>query len=240
MSEGNATMSTKQANREEKDTTVPKSSAMQIQRRKKRDSSVRKNSKSCQSESASSSDVKHVNDITSSAKSSSAGKSGSDKRSSKRIAENVLVAKNKRQKNVAQSDSDSIVGGGRSSKELNARISLHRENEDILFQKGKCNSRKFRRKGSPHLECDKQGEADGGASNEIENNQSLTLTSSSDNVKKEDFVTENVYKQEENDNRCWKPFEKALYEKGLQIFGCSRLNLFPYACICGCFMYHMP
>ncbi|XP_011099116.1 histone-lysine N-methyltransferase CLF isoform X1 [Sesamum indicum] len=220
-SEGNATVSSKQTNFDEKAATASNTSAMQIQKRKQGGKSVRIKSKSCQSESASSSEIKPNNDVTSSVKSAYAGKSSGDKRSSKRIAENVLVAKKKRQKKMATSDSDSVAGSGLSLKDLNLRTNSRRENEDISSsQKVKStSSRKSRRKESLVLDFDKslQGEADSGASNESESNQ--PMASSGDTLKKEEFVDENMYKQEVIDNKYWKPFEKALYEKGIQIFG---------------------
>ncbi|KAL0343712.1 UNVERIFIED_CONTAM: Histone-lysine N-methyltransferase CLF [Sesamum angustifolium] len=218
-SEGNATVSSKQTNFDEKTATASNTSGMQIQKRKQGGKSVRIKSKSCQSESASSSEIKPNNDVTSSVK--SAGRSGGDKRSSKRIAENVLVAKKKRQKKMATSDSDSVAGSGLSLKDLNLRTNSRRENEDISSsQKIKStSSRKSRRKESLVLDFDKslQGEADSGASNESESNQ--PMASSGDTFKKEEFVDEHMYKQEVIDNKYWKPFEKALYEKGIQIFG---------------------
>ncbi|KAH6803921.1 SET domain-containing protein [Perilla frutescens var. frutescens] len=191
---------------EEKAAPASNAASVQIQKRKQGGTLLRKKSKSYQSESASSSEIKPNNDVTSSVKSTSARKSGADKRSSKRIAENVLVAKKKKQKKMATSDSD------------------HRENEDNnSSQKVKStSSRKSRRKESTVLDFDKslQEEAASGASNESESNQ--PVTSSGDTLKKEEFVDENMYKQDVVDNKCWKPFEKALYEKGIQIFGRNR------------------
>lgn len=218
-------MNSRQASLEEKTALTSNAATIQIQKRKG-GTSLRKKSKSCQSESASSSEIKPINDVTSSVKSTSAGKSGGDKRSSKRIAENVLVAKKKKQKKMATSDSDSVAGGGLSLKDLNLRTNSRRENEDnSSSQKVKpTSSRKSRRKESPVLDFDKslQEEAASGASNESESNQ--PLTSSVDTLKKEEFVDENMYKQDIKDNKCWKPFEKALYEKGIQIFGRNRLS----------------
>ncbi|KAK6116219.1 hypothetical protein DH2020_050015 [Rehmannia glutinosa] len=212
-------MSSRQATFEEKAAPASNAATVQVLKKKQGVASLRKKSKSCQSESASSSEIKPINDVTSSVKSTSAGKSGG--RSSKRIAENVLVAKKKRQKKMATSDSDSVACDGLSLKDLNLRSNSRRENEDTSSsQKVKAtSSRKSRRKESPVLDFDKslQGEAVSGASNESESNQ--PMTSSGDTLKKEEFVDENMYKQEINDNKCWKPFEKALYEKGIQIFG---------------------
>ncbi|GFP89275.1 histone-lysine n-methyltransferase clf, partial [Phtheirospermum japonicum] len=210
-------MSSRPPNFEEKAAPASNGATMQVLKKKQGVSSVRKKSKSSQSGSASSSDMKPVNDVTSSVKSTSAG----DKRSSKRLAENVLVAKKKRQKKIATSDSDSVAADSLNLKDLNLRSTSRREYEDSSSpQKVKSKSfRKSRRKESLAPDFDKslQVEAVSGASNESESNQ--PMTSSGDSLKKEEFVDENMYKQEIVENRSWKPFEKALYEKGTQIFG---------------------
>ncbi|XP_073149001.1 histone-lysine N-methyltransferase EZ1 isoform X2 [Henckelia pumila] len=220
-SEGNAILSSGQSIYEEQADPAPNATTMQMQKRKHVGPSERKKSKSCQSESASSSDIKQVTDITSSLKSTSSGKSGSEKRSSKRIAENVLVAKSKKQKKMAASDSDSVAGCGLSLKNLNLRNSSCQENEDARSSQRllSTSSRKSRRIQSSVLDSDKflLGEAASGASNETEGNQ--PLTSSGDTLKKEEFVDDNMYKLVVIDSKCWKPFEKALYEKGIGIFG---------------------
>ncbi|KAL9158193.1 hypothetical protein ABFS82_08G051400 [Erythranthe guttata] len=214
-------MNSRQANFEEKASPASNAAAMQMQKRKKGGTSLKKKSKSCQSDSSSSSEIKPINDVSSSVKSTSAGKSGGDKRSSKRIAENVIDAKKKRHKKMPTSDSDSVAGGGLSLKDLKLHTNSCRENEDSSSsQKVKStSSRKSRRKESLVLDFEKslQEEAVSDASNESESNQ--PLTSSGDTLKKEEFVDENMFKQEIIDNKCWKPFEKALYEKGIQIFG---------------------
>ncbi|XP_042057590.1 histone-lysine N-methyltransferase CLF-like [Salvia splendens] len=194
-------LSSRQENLEEKAAPASNAVSMQIQKRKQGGTPLKKKTKSCQSESASSSEVKPTNDITMSVK--SAGKSGIDKRSSKRIAENVLVAKKKRQKKMVTSDSD------------------RRESEDNSNPPNvKCtSSRKSRRKESPLLDSDRslQDEAASGASNESESNQPVTC--SAETLKKEEFIDENMHNQDLVDSKSWKPFEKALYEKGIQIFG---------------------
>ncbi|KAL3646302.1 hypothetical protein CASFOL_011482 [Castilleja foliolosa] len=214
-------VSSRPANSEEKAASASNGATMQVLKKKQGFSSPRKKSKSSQSGSASSSDMKPVNDVTSSVKSTSAGKSGLDKRSSKRLAENVLVAKNKRQKNIATSDSDSVAADSLNLKDLNLRSTSRRENEDSSSsQKVKSTIiRKSKRKESPVPDFEKslEVEAMSGASNESESNQ--PLISSGESLKKEEFVDENMYKQELVDNQSWKPFEKALYEKGIQIFG---------------------
>ncbi|KAK4488397.1 hypothetical protein RD792_004160 [Penstemon davidsonii] len=187
-------------------------------------SSVGKKSKSRESESASSSEIKPIKDANSSLKSTTAGKCDGDKRSSKRIADNILVAKKKRQKKTIASDSDSAAGGSVSLNNLTLWTNSRGENEDInSSEKVKStNSRKLRRKESQVLEYEKflQAEADSGASNENDSNP--PVTSCADTLKSEELVDESIYKEELFDDECWKPFEKALYEKGIQVFGHNR------------------
>lgn len=47
-----------------------------------------------------------------------------------------------------------------------------------------------------------------------------------DSVRKEEFVDENVCKQELIDNKSWKALEKGLLEKGMEIFGRNRSDMF--------------
>ncbi|KAL2551987.1 Histone-lysine N-methyltransferase CLF [Forsythia ovata] len=202
----------------------------QIQKRKQGGLSVRKKSKSCPSESASSnakdisessdSEIKLINDVASSPKCTSTGKYGGNKRNSKRIAEHVLVAIRKKQKKIAASDSESVASGSLGSKELNLQATQRENNGISSSQKLKSSSaRKSSRKESLAPDSDKslQGEAPSGASNEIESKR--PVISSDDTLKKEEFIDESTNKQEVTDDKCWKAFEKALYEKGLLIFG---------------------
>lgn len=206
--------SSRQAVFEDKTALVSNGASSQIQKRKLGSISLKKKSKSCPSESASSSEIEPINDVTSSAKNTSVGKSVGDKRSSKRIAENVLVAKKKKQKKMPTSDSDSLAGGGLILKDTNIR----NEDNSSSHKVKSTSSKKARRKESPVPDFDKsvREEAASGASNESESNQ--PLTSSDDTLRKEEIVDESMF----NGNKCWKPFEKALYEKGIQIFGHNR------------------
>jgi histone-lysine N-methyltransferase EZH2 len=47
-----------------------------------------------------------------------------------------------------------------------------------------------------------------------------------DNMRKEEFVDENICKQELTDNKSWKTLEKGLLEKGMEIFGKNRSDMF--------------
>jgi histone-lysine N-methyltransferase EZH2 len=47
-----------------------------------------------------------------------------------------------------------------------------------------------------------------------------------DNMRKEEFVDENICKQELTDNKSWNALEKGLLEKGMEIFGKNRSDMF--------------
>lgn len=48
-------------------------------------------------------------------------------------------------------------------------------------------------------------------------------TSCDDTLKDNEFVDENIYKQDLTNIKAWKVIEKALFEKGLEIFGRNKL-----------------
>ncbi|XP_051140320.1 histone-lysine N-methyltransferase CLF-like isoform X2 [Andrographis paniculata] len=207
---GNATMTSQQTNLEEK------AAPGQMQRRELVGVSFRHNP----SEIASSSEIRLIDDVTSSEKNTSVGKSGGEKRSSKRVAENVLAGKNKMQKKSTMSDSDSVAGSGLSSKDMYTQGSSLLQNVDMSSQNATSKgSTKSQGKEAPLLDSDKslQVESASVALNETAMNQ--PLASSNDTLKKDEVADETLVKQEVVDNTSWKPLEKALYEKGIQIFG---------------------
>ncbi|CAJ1929556.1 unnamed protein product [Sphenostylis stenocarpa] len=55
--------------------------------------------------------------------------------------------------------------------------------------------------------------------------------SSEDNLRKEDFVDDNVCKQEITDNKSWKALEKGLLEKGMEIFGRNSVVVDYHLCL---------
>ncbi|CAA2987453.1 histone-lysine N-methyltransferase CLF [Olea europaea subsp. europaea] len=202
----------------------------QIQKRKQGDPSIRKKSKSFPSESASSnakdksessdSEIKLFNDVASSPKCTSTGKCRGNKMNSKRIAKHVLVSIRKKQKKIAASDSESVASGSLGSKDLDLQAPQRENNGISSSQKLKSSSaRKSSTKESfaPDSNKSLQWEAPSGALNEIECKR--PMTSSDDPLKKEEFIDESIYRQEVNDDKCWKAFEKSLYEKGLLIYG---------------------
>lgn len=219
------------------DGTVP-----QILCRKKSSvSSARRRLKSYQSESASS-NVKNTSESSDSdagphqetvstehlpsPKAKLGGKCVNRKRNSKRVAERVLACMQKKQKKIVTSDSDSIASGGLSPNDMKPRSNSRRESEDATSSSHKHmkpgSNGKSRRK--EWLVQDNhnsmQDEVHHSPSNEMVTDP--PATSSNDTFKKEEFVDENICKQESTDDKTWKPIEKGLFEKGIEIFGRNR------------------
>ncbi|KAA8531679.1 hypothetical protein F0562_006604 [Nyssa sinensis] len=207
----------------------------QMSRRKSSGSSIRRRVKSCQSESASSnarnisessdSEIRPVQDITSTPDSSSSpktkvvGKSGIHKRNSKRVAERVLACMQKRQKKMVASDS--VPSGSLGSRDMKLRSNSRKENEDASSSSQKVKSPsavRSRRREFPISDSRKsvQCEVPDGPPNDISDQP---VTSSDDTSRKEEFVDENICKQEPSNDKSWKAIEKALFEKGVEIFG---------------------
>lgn len=200
--------------------------------------SARKRAKSCQSESASS-NAKNISESSDSeigprhpsihtaspSKTKVAGKCGIRKRNSKRVAERVLACMQKRQKKMLAPDSDSI-NGGQCPSDKKLRSNSWKENEDTSSSSHKNvkspTTGRSRRKVSLRKDSHKeiQDEAPDGSSNEMITDP--PATSCDDNLRKEEFVDENVYKQESSEDKAWKTIEKGLFEKGVEIFGRNR------------------
>ncbi|XAR57782.1 Histone-lysine N-methyltransferase [Bertholletia excelsa] len=198
--------------------------------------SVRRRAKSCQSESASSntrnilessdSETKPLHDVTSTPHSSSPTKSrlarrcSSHKRNSKRVAERVLLCMQKRRKKMVASDSCYVMSAGIGLRETKLRSNSCKENEDAgsSLKLKSLSAGRPRRKESPKSEGKKtlQQEIPDGQSNDKIHDQ---LASVDGNKTKEDFAGKNIHKQETTDGISWKTIEKALYGKGLEIFG---------------------
>ncbi|PON67154.1 Histone-lysine N-methyltransferase, EZ [Trema orientale] len=198
--------------------------------------SARKRVKSCQSESASS-NAKNISEssdseigprhpsihLESPTKARVPGKCGIRKRNSKRVAERVLACMQKRQKKMMAPDSDSIVNGALCPSDMKLRSNSWKENEDTSSSSHKNVKSpitgRSRRKSSPRKDSPKeiQGDVPDGSSNEMITDP--PATSCDDNLRKEEFVDENIYKQESSDDKSWKTIEKGLFEKGIEIFG---------------------
>ncbi|KAG5535605.1 hypothetical protein RHGRI_023387 [Rhododendron griersonianum] len=118
-------------------------------------------------------------------------------------------ARPKRQKKMVASDSDTL-----GSRDMKLRSTSRKENEDASSsQKLKSSSAgKAGRKDSTIVER----EVPYGSSNEIISNRPACRD---DTLRKEELVGENICKLVTSDRKSWKPMEKALYEKGVEIFG---------------------
>lgn len=224
---------------EEKNVTSCEGVGAQVSFRKKSSGpSARKRVKSCQSESASSNaknisessdsengptqDDSHIHQPTP-PKTKLAGKCGIRKRNSKRVAERVLACMQKKQKKMVASDSDSIANSGVPS-DTKLRSSTCKENEDSSSSSHKNVkspiSGRSRRKELKIKDGHIHVEVPDGSSNEMITDP--PATSSDDNIRKDEFVDENLSKQESGDDKSWKTIEKGLFEKGVEIFGRNR------------------
>ncbi|KAJ4714846.1 Histone-lysine N-methyltransferase [Melia azedarach] len=212
--------------------------AQTLSRKKSSGPSARRRAKSRQSESASS-NGKNISESSDSevgpkqdsipahhsalSKSKLAGKGGIRKRKSKRVAERILLCKQKRQKKMAALDSNSVVSEGVLSSDMKLRSSSRKENEDAnssLHKNVKSSTAGRTRKKAIQIQdsCNLvQGSISHGLSQEIVTDP--PATSSNDTLRKEEFVDENLCKQEFSDDKSWKAIEKSLFDKGIQIFG---------------------
>ncbi|XP_022739202.1 histone-lysine N-methyltransferase CLF-like isoform X2 [Durio zibethinus] len=236
-SERNGTVSTPMNPKEKSNSSSDGVGAQTSSRKKSSGPYARRKVKSCQSESAlsnaknlsesSDSEIgpRHENSLSpipqlSPSKNKIAGKSGILKRNSKRVAERVLICMRKRQKKMAASYSDSVVSGGVSPTDMKLRSNAWKENEDSTSSSQKNvkspNTGRSRRKEWPLQEGEK-GEVPEVPSSETINE--LARSSSNYGLRKEEFVDENLCKQELSDDKSWKAIEKGLFEKGVEIFG---------------------
>ncbi|KAL5752997.1 hypothetical protein ACOSP7_023174 [Xanthoceras sorbifolium] len=225
-------------NIEEKSVSSSDCAGAQTSTRKKSSGPARRRLKSYQSESASSnaknvsessdSEVGPKQETTSSrhlspSKSKLVGKCGMRKRNSKRVAERVLVCMQKRQKKMAAIGSDSVASGGPLPSDMKLRSNKRKENEDANSTShknvkspttGRTRKKELQIQDSCNLA---RGEVPDGQSNMM--NTDPPTTSSNDTLRKEEFIDENICKQEISDDKSWKAIEKGLFDKGVEIFG---------------------
>ncbi|KAG7035187.1 Histone-lysine N-methyltransferase CLF, partial [Cucurbita argyrosperma subsp. argyrosperma] len=210
----------------------------QISTKKKSSKAARRRAKSYQSESASS-NAKNLSEssesdneprqdgntihLSPSPHSKITGAGGIRKRNSKRVAERVLICMQKRQKQMAASESESLASVGHCSNDVKLKSNSCKENEDTSSSSRK-NIRsptpgRSRRRESLTQKCNKfeQNETLLNSSNEILTH--IPADSCDDNSRKEECVDENLCKQDLADDKSWKAIEKGLYEKGIEIFG---------------------
>lgn len=203
--------------------------------------SLRRRSKSVQSESATSnginvsessdSESKRRRDVTATRTSLSPSntklveKREVHKRNSSRLAEHVINMRKKQKKMVTTSDSDSLASASPGSGDTNTHSILRKENEDASSCSQKfisSNTRRSTRKGSPALNGDRLLQHKVIDSLSTGMNSGQPLPSSDNTLKKGEFVDESSCK-EVIDVTSWKTVEKALFAKGVEIFGRNRL-----------------
>ncbi|KAK1317834.1 Histone-lysine N-methyltransferase EZ1 [Acorus calamus] len=147
------------------------------------------------------------------------GKCGVRKRNNKRVAERVLVCIRKKQRKMTLSDSDSVVSGCNSPREMKLRPNLCRDKTDATSGQGCLKSptvRKSQRREPPILGDRDSSPTENHHETLDEKSQELPVVDANDSLG--EFVDEN-YKQGITDDKCWKAIEKGLFAKGLEIFG---------------------
>jgi [histone H3]-lysine27 N-trimethyltransferase EZH2 len=178
-------------------------------KKKTQASSLARKSKAQQSESSSTkvisesseSEVPPSQNSNASSTPSNDQNNGTKKGNKKRAAERVLACIRKRQKEAAESGSNSIFSGSRLSRGDAKDVNGDKDCLSRVSKKKKLMSQK----GTAYSESSdlyKESFGDGGES-----------------AKKEEFIGENVCKQVESKDAFWKPIEQSLFLKGLEIFG---------------------
>lgn len=156
-------------------------------------------------------------------KSKLVGKVGICKRKSKRVAERALVCKQKKQKKMAAFDLDSVASGGVLPSDMKLRSTSRKENEDAnssSHKHAKSSSSGKTRKKEMQIQDSRNlmhVRVPLGSSQEIVSNPPAISTN--DSLRKDEFVAENMCKQELSDEKSWKTIEKGLFDKGVEIFG---------------------
>lgn len=173
-------------------------------------------------------------------KSKLVGKVGICKRKSKRVAERALVCKQKKQKKMAAFDLDSVASGGVLPSDMKLRSTSRKENEDAnssSHKHAKSSSSGKTRKKEMQIQDSRNlmhVRVPLGSSQEIISNPPAISTN--DSLRKDEFVAENMCKQELSDEKSWKTIEKGLFDKGVEIFGRNRsvvqIYILPYSTFC--------
>lgn len=150
------------------------------------------------------------------------GKSGARKSRNKRAAERIVVAMQKRHKKMLIQDADSVNAGSTLSRDMKLRSRVRKEDElaSSLQKKGTLSTGEKSKKGLPAVGSSKSlnREVASDPLNRASNDQS-TMGNLDDFSRKEELVDESPGKLEVYNDNSWKALEKALYEKGLEIFG---------------------
>ncbi|MQM06923.1 hypothetical protein Taro_039753, partial [Colocasia esculenta] len=151
------------------------------------------------------------------------GKGTSRKRNNKRVAERVLVCIRKRQKKMAASDSDSVIGGSIWPRDMKLRSNSRKGGKDAnSSQKKLLKSQAIRKSGRKESPADRNCNS-GCVEVKKERDREMTKESlvivGDEGSPKDEFVDENICKHEAGCDISWKVIEKGLLAKGIEIFG---------------------
>ena len=153
-------------------------------------------------------------------------KGGIRKITNRRIAKRILMSVKKGQREMASSDSNSVSGSSL-ARDMKLRSDTRNGNKELIVssQQSSPSTRISKKKSTPQI-------GNNSASAEVHNdsteeaNNRHSATDGYDSSRKEEFVDENICKQE-GYLRSWKAIEQGLLVKGLEIFGRNRLGLSP-------------
>ncbi|CAN6214949.1 unnamed protein product [Urochloa humidicola] len=136
-------------------------------------------------------------------------KGGIRKITNRRIAEKILMSVKKGQREMASSDSNS-VSGSPLARDMKLRSDTRNGSKEsfISSQQNSPSTRSARKKSTQIGNSSASAEAQNDSMEE----------DGYDSSRKEEFVDENICKQEDS-FRSWKPIEQGLLVKGLEIFG---------------------
>lgn len=153
-------------------------------------------------------------------------KGGIRKITNRRIAERILMSVKKGQREMASSDSNS-VSGSPLARDMKLRSDTLNGNKESIVssQQSSPSTRSSKKKSTPQI-GNNSASAEGHNDSTVEANNHHSITDGYDSSRKEEFVDENICKQEDN-LRSWKTIEQGLLVKGLEIFGRNRLALSP-------------
>ncbi|EOA28321.1 hypothetical protein CARUB_v10024520mg [Capsella rubella] len=156
--------------------------------------------------------------VSSSPKVKGSGRRGGRKRNNNRVTERVPRRTQKRQKKTESSDTDSIASGSRTPSDAKLK-----ENEDATSSSQKRvksgNSGKSRKNGTPAEDSKNSVKDDDLVCQLNEVASELDAPCSNESLRKEEFVGENVCRGGLATTKLWRPLEKSLFEKGVEIFG---------------------
>ncbi|EER89265.1 hypothetical protein BDA96_10G061500 [Sorghum bicolor] len=145
-------------------------------------------------------------------------KGGIRKITNRRIAKRILMSVKKGQREMASSDSNSVSGSSL-ARDMKLRSDTRNGNKELIVssQQNSPSTRSSKRKSTPQIGNNSVSAEVYNDSTEEANNRH-SATDGYDSSRKEEFVDENICKQE-GYLRSWNAIEQGLLVKGLEIFG---------------------